>query len=256
MVLGASGCLSPASGSGVGDELVDEADSAIALGGEFSVEFTGCSELASVGLMSYETARARVPAEFTLAPTADPTKARFVARIAGCDELTVDGHDVGGGIVAQIGIGIVAPEGDGVVNNYTLYYDTDSFELALKLRGAGVSARFVPGLEYDVDESAGTLDIHVPFPSGARYDIESSIVPPTGAGIPIVANWWEKRGPFPVVVKMNTQIPSIQLGRAMSELRARPFSPLRPLIGGSTMTFPVLDSYNKFSTAHMDVLQR
>src|SRR5262249_42000028 len=117
------------------------------------------------------------------------------------------GTPVGPGTVAQVGITILAPEGDGDINNYTLYYDTDSAQLAKQLRKAGVNAQYVPGLTYEVSGARDFLEIGVPPPSKARYEVAGPIIPPTALPVLFTANWWrvrEEDDDNEAVTKMNT----------------------------------------------------
>jgi hypothetical protein len=52
---------------------------------------------------------------------------------------------------------------------------------------------------------------------------------------------------------MDTTLPAIQFGGGSSTLFTDPENALGQLIGGATLTFPALDSYNSFPGAHMVV---
>jgi len=55
---------------------------------------------------------------------------------------------------------------------------------------------------------------------------------------------------------MNTTFPSTHFGMAHMALTADHHSPLRTVIGGDTLTFPILDSFNTFPSEHMFVDER
>jgi hypothetical protein len=55
---------------------------------------------------------------------------------------------------------------------------------------------------------------------------------------------------------MNTTFPSTHFGMAHLALTADHHSPLRTVIGGDTLTFPILDSFNTFPSEHMFVDER
>jgi hypothetical protein len=222
---------------------------------DFEVDFLGCTEVAALAILPYDDARPLVPAQYELA--GDGTFALMVVRIANCNNVKIDGKSTGESTVAQVGITIVPPDGDGDINNYTVHYDTDGKKLAKKLNDAGVSkARYVSKLDYDLDLGAGTLNINVPKPSKARYQVTASIIAPSSPGVPFVANWWEA-GEDGEVTKMGTAIPSIQFGTSDTTLTVHPTSTLVDLIGGTVLTeFPALDSFNVFPSAHMVVDER
>ena len=93
-----------------------------------------------------------VPASYALA--GDTTNAQIVVRVASCDDVVVNGHDEGEGIVSQVGVGVISPDGTGDINNYTLWYDTTSLRLAARLALTGVNARFAPNLDFDLARTA------------------------------------------------------------------------------------------------------
>jgi hypothetical protein len=220
---------------------------------DFEVDFQGCSEIASIAVLPYAVARPLVPAEYELA--GDGTIALLVVRIANCSNVVVDGDATGSGTVAQIGVTIVPPDGDGDINNYTVFYDTDGKDLAKALKKAGVNARYVKKLDYDLDLGAGTLAIDVPSPSKARYSVTTQVIAPTAAAVPFVANWWQLDGDG--VTKMNTTLPAIQFSGADTTVNTKPGSQLDDILGATTFdSFPVLDSFNTFPAAHMVVDRR
>ena len=219
----------------------------------FDVEFLDCSEFA--GLTNVPTTKARklVPAKFQLAGTAE--NAVIVVRIANCKAVSIGNYVARNVTVAQVGISINAPEGVGDINNYTLAYYTDSPLLMARLRTLGISAQFVPTLDYDYDRNAGRtggqLTIRVPFPAAPRFSVLSAVQEPVAAAVPFRAIWWNDDGRK--TVKMDTLLPSISFGGATTRLSTQAESSLGKLIGGTTAMFPLFDSFNRFSVAQMRV---
>ncbi|MBL9027366.1 MAG: hypothetical protein JNL21_34565 [Myxococcales bacterium] len=217
---------------------------------DFEVDFLGCTEFAGVGVIPIANARAAVPAEYSPVDLGNG-QGLAVVRVANCNNVVIDGKSVGGGTVAQVGVSLIAPEGDGDINNFTVYYDTDSKKLANALKDAGVPARYVPKLKYDYDAGDNTLEIRVPPPSKARYTVEGTVIPPSGTPVPFIANWWATTSN--TETKMNTVLPAIYFSGAQMTLTADHNSPLPALLGSDPYVFPILDSYNAFGDAHMVV---
>jgi hypothetical protein len=228
------------------DEPVNETQDALKT--SFTVDFSGCTEFAGVGVIPYAHARAAVPANYTLA--GDTTNATAVVRVAECDDVIVAGADQGDGIVSQVGVGLVSPDGTGDINNYTVWYETTSLNLAIRLAAAGVNARYAPGLEYELASNGnggGTLTVASAF--DPSFKVTDIVVGPPVSTTPFLANWW---GPH---IEMATEVPLLHFGAAGNHatLTTPKFSALASLIGGSSLTFADLDSYNSFPTAHMVV---
>ena len=133
---------------------------AVTASSSFGVEFTDCSELASITTITAAKARTVVPASFTLAGDASGTP--FVVRVAHCRAVSVDDSAPEAATVAQLGVSIVSPDGTGDINNYTAWYFTTSLRLAVKLQLLGVPAQWTPGLGYSLvpgSANSGTLRI-------------------------------------------------------------------------------------------------
>ncbi len=252
-VVGAWGCASvedPSASSTVGSEQVGQTTDAIKESKTFDVQFSGCTEFAGIGLVPYANARPLVPAQFTLA--GDTTNSVIVVRVADCSGVIVDGHDVGAGTVSQIGLTIVAPDGTGDINNYTVWYDTTSEYLAKRLKKSGVNARHAPELDYDYTPNGdGTGNLSIESDRQPRYTVGGAVIEPTAAPVPFEANWF--KASYSSTTKMDTPIAAIQFGQITSVLHTKAHSDLGKLIGGSSLTFPVLDSYNTFPAATMHV---
>ena len=219
----------------------------------FDVEFRDCSEFA--GLTNVPTTKARklVPAKFQLAGTAE--NAVMVVRIANCKAARIGNYVARNATVAQVGISINAPEGVGDINNYTLAYYTDSPLFMLRLRALGIAAQYVPTLDYDYARNAartgGTLTIRVPYPAMPRFSVLSAVQEPVAAAVSFRAIWWHDDGHK--TVKMDTSLPGISFGAAVTKLSTQSDSSLGKLIGGTMAVFPLLDSFNRFSEAQMQV---
>lgn len=217
----------------------------------FGVEFTDCSELASITTISVAKARTIVPASFTLGGGVSGVP--FVVRVADCDAVSIDGSAPEAGTVAQLGVSIVSPDGTGDINNYTAWYYTTSQRLALKLRKLGVPAQWVPRLGYDVvpnSANTGTLSIDVAAGHPA-FRVDAPVIEPTSAAVAFQANWWIQSGTQRT--KMSTPIPAIRFGSATATLMTPRHGQLGRLLDRSTVTFAVLDTYNRFADAQMTV---
>jgi len=214
---------------------------------DFDVEFDGCVVFAGIGLVPTAKARALVPAEYTLA--GDAEHARIVVRVARCSGSVVDGKNTGPMIVSHIGIGLIGPDTTTSINNYTLWYATDNARLHAKLTALGVNADKTNSLSLTLN--AGTLSVLSSSPHTPSFQVLGTAVPPTAAPIPTTGTWWDDgcHG----TVRSRTPIPAIQFGTAHTVLTTPAGSPLAALIGGTSFTFSVLDSYNTFPTSPMQV---
>ena len=228
------------------------APAAVTLSSSFGVEFTDCSELASITTITVAKARTVVPASFTLAvDTGGGTP--FVVRVAHCRAVSVDGNAPEAGTVAQLGVSIVSPDGTGDINNYTAWYYTTSLRLAVKLQLLGVPAQWTPGLGYDVvQNSATTGTLRIDLAAGhPAFRVTAPVVEPVAAAVPFQANWWIQSGTQRT--RMSTPIPALRFGAAAATLTTPRVSQLGQVLDRSTATFALLDSYNRFAQAHMTV---
>jgi hypothetical protein len=230
------------------NEKVAQSSAAVTVERSFDVDFSTCTEMASLTPVPIANIRPRVPAQYAIANEANGT-GFVVVRIASCAGVKINGADIGAGTVAQVGVNLVSPDGTGDLDNYTLYYDTTSAVLTARLRAFGFESRWLPGITY---ADAGTsLTVSVP---GRGYSVAGPVVPPTGPGIPFEADWWSATRSSES--KTATTLGSIQFSTAHMTIATQPGSELRHIIGAPTATFPIFDSYNHFATAHMTVTRR
>jgi hypothetical protein len=226
----------------------------------FDVDFAGCREFAGIGRVPKANARALVPSHYALAPSfdGDTTKAVIVVRASECSGTSVDGKKPAAAHVSQIGISITGAGTDTTanINNYLLWYATDLGVLNGKLTAAGVDADVDQSLLFQfitasTPPTSGVLRLAASPPHGPPYTAQGPAVVPTAAPVPFVATWWQdgKKGS----VEMRTVFPAIQFGMATMTLTTPATSALGQLIGGTTLTFPFLDSFNAFPAARMAV---
>lgn len=218
----------------------------------FSVGFSNCVESIGVTLVPTERARPLVPPEFHLVGEDTPVTP-LVVRTARCG-IAVAGHSPRTGAIVQIGLVIVPPDFTGDINNYTLWYYTTDVDLARHLQRLGVAAQYVPTIKYYAPVGAGQpapFFVAVPRPGNPALWLQGTVTESENPAGSFVANWWRKT--LGGSVKMNTNVPSIFVGSADLVLRTEPDSGLGQLIGGSATGFPVLQQFNTFPTAEMQV---
>ena len=242
------GCAAPV------DEALDhatQADQAAPLG----VDFASCREVANVALAPTASIRPLVPAQFALVGGTAATTP-FVVRTVHCDSMSIDGKAGEGGDLLQIGALIVAPDGDGDINNYTLYYDTTSLRLAARLAERGVPARFAPGLQESLAVNPdGSGQYHFAAPLDPRLTFEGPVGAPATTSIPFTANWWSSSNQG--TVKMASSFPQLFAAGNGVVLTVPARSPLAGTLGTTTVSsWPVLALFDHFPTAHMDVTVR
>lgn len=244
LVVMAAGCGSAGAVEEVGD--VAE-DTQAVTNKDFDVTFDDCTVFAGLARVDMARARALVPAEYTLFD--DGGSARIVVRVASCAEITVDGKSSGPTIISHVGIGLVGPDATVTLNNYTLWYATDSARLHARLTRAGVSADMSNQL--GLTFANGVLSVSSASPHTPSFTVEGTASLPAGPPAPTSASWWDNgsRG----AIRSRTVLPDIRFGTSSTVLTTPAGSALADLIGGTTLTFPVLDSYNEFSGGVMEV---
>lgn len=95
------------------------------------------------------------------------------------------------------------------------------------------------------------FSLDVPRPGDPTFSLSGTV---TRSEIPsgsFVANWWQngRRGS----VKMNTDVPAISIGSANLTLTTDPGNELGQLIGAGATGFPLVQQFNTFATAEMEV---
>jgi hypothetical protein len=245
LVLMVAGCGDVGAGVEPAGDLGEEAQAVS--NHDFDVEFDGCTVFAGLARVDMARARALVPAEYTLLD--DGGNARMVVRVASCSDVTVDGKHGGETIVSHIGIGLVGPDATVNLNNYTLWYATDNARLHARLTAAGVNAD--KSNQLGLTFSAGTLSVSSSSSHTPSFTVQGSAILPVNPAVPTSASWWDNgsRG----AIRSRTVLPAIQFGTASTVLTTPAGSALANLIGGTTLTFPVLDSYNVFPAGTMEV---
>jgi len=226
---------------------------------DFDVDFSGCREFAGIGSVPEANARPLVPAHFALAPGGDANSAVVVVRVSDCSGTAVDGHQPAAARVSQIGISVTGTGTDPTadINNYALWYATDLGLLQAKLTAAGVSADVDQGVAFQLAPNScttGNLKVGASPPHGPSFTACGTTTASTGSPVPFTATWYEDTNAG--TVAMRTTFPAIRFGMSQMTLTTPAGSALADLIGGTTLTFPFLDSYNTFATAHMTVRQQ
>lgn len=212
------------------------------------VNLANCVETIGVGLAPTSNVLQMIPETYIPVGISDPVTP-IVVRSARCD-VTVFGQLQKKKCIVQIGAVIVPPDGTGDINNYTLFYVTDDLRLCLLLKLAGVDVQFAPVISYNI-ATDNTLNVRVPFPSSARLTLTGNITPSQQTAGSFTANWWQD-GPWGQV-KMRTKVPHIKIGTADHQLSTPPGSSLSDLAGGGAISFPVLQQFNTFSNASLNV---
>lgn len=219
----------------------------------FSVEFTDCVESIGVTLLPTSQVVELVPSGFHVVGEGQPVTP-IVVRSATC-RISVDGHRAKVGTVVQIGAVIVPPDFTGDIDNYTLWYYTSDAKLAHYLRKMGMPVQHVPTICFALiptaDEDVYSFHLAVPRPGRPALSLDGDVVPSASPAGTFTANWWAatNRG----TVKMQTFVPKIFIGGADIGLTVEEDSSLSDLIGGETLGFPILQQFNHFPSAQMDV---
>jgi hypothetical protein len=226
-------------------------------GGSFDVAFASCREVANVGLLPTANARPLVPPQYSLIGDGSPLTP-FVVRSVHCDSVSVgEGSDAPGNLI-QIGFLVGAPDNDGDINNYTVYYDTSNARLAERLRMVGVPARNVPLLSESLSlnsDGSGNYDFVVPAPFEPQLEFAGPVGAPSTTSIPFVANWWSTASG--VTVKMNSTFPALFANGNGVNLTVPDGSTLANLLGTTSVTsWPVLQLFDNFPSAQMHVTLR
>jgi hypothetical protein len=222
----------------------------------FSVAFSNCTEFAGWGPISLAAAQPLVPAGYTIAGAAGG-QAAIVVRATSCDSVSVDGQPGQPTALSQIGVNLVAPDGTGDINNYTVIYVTNSKALAIRFQIFGLPAIFDPLLSYEFtpnqDGTSGQLYVAasgIDLPPYFLFGTETE--PPPNSEQSFLANWW-----FAAPggrMKQSTTFPAISFGTAAVTHYTSNQSPLGNLISGNTDgNFPILSVRGVYPSATMTI---
>lgn len=178
----------------------------------------------------------------------------MVARTSRCEGITVDGERTKGGTVVQIGVVIVPPQAGAFIDIYAPWYYTSDAKLAHRLQKAGMNAQHVPTIEYNYASTSAAiqpLSVTVRKPGDPTLSLTGTVTPsPNPAGF-FIANWWNLGTAG--VVKMATNVPLIYIGGANLMLSTEAGDALGQWLGGPSAGFVILQQFNTFPAAHMDV---
>jgi hypothetical protein len=222
----------------------------------FTVHFAGCTEFAGWGPVSLAKAQPLVPAGYVITGAAKG-QAAIVVRATSCQGVSVGRSPAQPTELSQIGINLVAPDGTGDINNYTVIYVTNNEALAKRFQIAGLPAVFDPQLtyEYTPDPSGLSGALYVTaageeLPSYFLFGTETE--PPPNSRQTFLANWWFT-GPEGRM-KQSTLFPVISFGMAAVSLYTSNVSWLGKLIGGNTDgNFSILSVRGVYPAATMTV---
>jgi hypothetical protein len=214
---------------------------------DFDVDFSGCAEFAGIGFVPAANARPRVPAHYALA--GDANTAIVVIRVASCSGAVADGKSLDATTTAQIGIMLAGGDPTASINNYTLAYATNQARLHARFQGAGVDADLSKDLAFSL--VSGALNVASASPHTPSFEVHGTAATPSPTPTQFIAAWWAdgNHGVF----RSRTVFPAIHFGGSSMTLTTPAGSDLATLIGGTSLTFGILDSYNTFATSHMEV---
>lgn len=214
---------------------------------DFDVVFSGCAEFAGIGFVPAARARPLVPAEYALA--GDAQNAIAVVRVARCQNAIVDGKSVGPTLTSQIGITIAGGDATADINNYTIAYTTNQAKLHARYQAAGLETDKAKTLSLEL--VGAQLTARSSSSKTPEFKVLGTATVPTNPPSTFIASWWAdgRHG----VVQSRTAFPNIRFGDAVTTLTTPQRSELADLIGGRTLTFAALDSYNTFASADLEV---
>jgi hypothetical protein len=198
-----------------------------------------------------------VPAGYVIAGAANG-QAAIVVRATSCQGVAVGQSPTQPTELSQIGINLVAPDGTGDINNYTVIYVTNNRALAEQFQTFGLPAVFDPQLtyEYTPDSSGVSGQLYVTaageeLPAYFLFGTETE--PPPNSQQKFLANWWFT-GDDGRRMKQSTSFPVISFGTAAVTLYTSKNSPLGDLIGGnSDSDFTFLSVRGVYPAATMTV---
>lgn len=216
----------------------------------FSVEFSDCVESIGVTLAPTERVRTYVPDRFILVGEGQPLTP-LVVRTARCNGIATADHKEKSAEIVQIGAVIVPPDLTGDINNYTIWYSTSAEKLATQLSKVGINAQLMPTIDYQYQPGTSSFSVQVPMPGEPRLTLSGTVQPSSAQAGSFTANWWQETDTG--VVKMSTNVPIIKIGFADLTLTTEEAGPLGQVIGGSSTGFPIIQQFNTFTNARMQV---
>jgi hypothetical protein len=214
---------------------------------DFDVSFSGCAEFAGIGFVPAANARPLVPAHYELA--GDAENAIAVVRVASCESAVVDGKAVGRTITSQLGITLAGGDATADINNYTVAYATNQAKLHARFQAAGLKTDKSNDLLLRL--VGASLTASSSSPHTPDFKVKGTAALPSSPPTTFVASWWADGNHG--VVQSRTSFPNIRFGVASTTLTTPACSDLAELLNGTTMTFAVLDSYNTFESAQLQV---
>jgi hypothetical protein len=228
----------------------------IAETGSFTVHFAGCTEFVGWGPVSLDEAQPLVPTGYVIAGAA-MGQASIVVRATSCQSVAIGQSAAQPTELSQIGINLVAPDGTGDINNYTVIYVTNNQALAEHFRTAALPAVFDPELtyQYTPDPIGTSSELYVAaagqdLPAYFLFGTESD--PPPNSQQSFLANWWFTGDGSKM--KQSTSFPAISFGKAAVTLYTSNTSPLGNLISGNTASnFSILSVRGVYPAATMTV---
>ena len=184
--------------------------------GSFTVHFAGCTEFAGWGPVALVQAQPLVPAGYVIAGSAMGQEA-IVVRATSCQGVAIGQSAAQPTELSQIGINLVAPDGTGDINNYTVIYVTNNQALVEHFQTAGLPAVFDPELAYGYTpgpmETSGELYVAASgqgLPAYFLFRTENE--PPPNSQQSFLANWWFTG--HGGKMKQSTSFPVISFGTA------------------------------------------
>jgi hypothetical protein len=133
--------------------LIAMAEPALAGNKDFSAQYDKCEEFVGVGSVPATRARSLVPSTYVLA--GDGASAYLVVRVTSCSEVSVDGKKAEPVHTAQIGVMLQVAAPNANIDNYMLWFATDSGNLHGKLNAAGFKSSNSQQLKFAWQPSGG-----------------------------------------------------------------------------------------------------
>ena len=221
-------------------------------GSALTVAFSDCVEYVGIGLVPANNAYEFVPMGYELALVEG--QAVIVVRVTDCAGVAVNHGRPRAARTAQVGLQLLNMDTSSDINNYQLYFATNSRYLRRRLTAAGVPTGSDPHLELTFEPNTngtGPLEAVVEPAGMPHYALNGTAESPTAAPTSFIASWWVD-GPAGQM-QMRTEFPEIVFSTAAVVLSTSPQSELAALLGATNASFALLDSYNAFAFAHMVV---